>query len=177
METRTISGSRGKSLLLCLLSLGFALLALQEVVTTASPDWRAWLGLALFGPGTPIFAWLIIRPQRLILEPAGFTVAGGLVWLPKRISWEEVDGFFVYRLPRGGKMIGYNHISPRTALLAKLNRHLGAECALPKNFPGSPERLVDELNSYRARALARAHPGPVVRGRSSLTASRITRPG
>jgi len=103
-----------------------------------------------------VFCWLLIRPQRLTLNPEGFTVSGGLVRSPKKIAWHSIEPFFVYRLPRGGKMIGFNFQpegAPDRTLLMKLNGRLGAEGSLPKLWPGSPDQVVEELNAYRKQAL------------------------
>ena len=159
MTERTITGSRVKSLLLLLASLAFVLIGMWQARGPAPVDWRVWLGLALFGLGVLVFAWLLVRPQRLVLNDSGFTVAGGLVRTPWHVRWDEVDGFFVYRLPRGGKMIGYNYAEgarPESVLLS-LNRRFGADGALSKGFPGSPEQLVEELNRHRAQALRLDH--------------------
>jgi hypothetical protein len=53
------------------------------------------------------FIWLAIRPQRLLLDDDGFTVAGGFVRSPKKVLWRNVEKFFVYRLPKGGKLVAY----------------------------------------------------------------------
>ena len=156
VEERTITGSRGKSLLLLAVSLAFVAFAVAQLRGPPPVDWRVWLTLIFFGLGAIVFAWLLVRPQRLILDAEGFTVAGGLVRAPRRTGWAEVDHFFVYRLSRGGKMIGYNYAQgarPASAL-RDLGRRFGADGAISKGFPGSPERLVEELNAYRARALA-----------------------
>ena len=128
-----------------------ALLALQH------PDGDVLglqLGLAFFGLCAVVFVWLLIQPQRLLLDDQGFTLLGGFVRSPKMILWTDIDEFFVYRLPRGGKMIGYNYKpgARATLRLAKLNRLFGADGALPKGWPRSPERMAEELNSYRLQA-------------------------
>ncbi|MNF09851.1 hypothetical protein D3C80_2106200 [compost metagenome] len=71
--------------------------------------------------------------------------------------WREVDPFFEYRLPRGGTLIGYNFApsARKASALIRVNRFLGAEAALPKGWPGSSEEMVERLNAYRAKALAK----------------------
>jgi hypothetical protein len=52
-------------------------------------------------------------------------------------------------------MIGFNYkagASPRPRL-ARFNRAFGAEAALPRGWPQSPEALAAQLNAYRAQAL------------------------
>jgi hypothetical protein len=112
--------------------------------------WRYWCGL-FFGLCAVVFLWLLIRPQTLTLDTEGFTVAGGFVRSPRKTLWRETAGFFVYHLPRGGKMVGFNFapgIRPTTALM-KLNRRLEMDGAVPRLFSGSAESLAKELNSYR----------------------------
>ena len=155
-----ISTARWKIALYLAGSLAFvaiALLALQH------PDEDALgleLGLAFFGLCAAVFVWLLIQPQRLLLDDQGFTLLGGFVRSPRRVLWADVDEFFVYRLPRGGKMIGYNYkpgarTPPR---LAKFNRWFGAEAALPRGWPMSLEKMVAELNDYRLQATSRDAP-------------------
>lgn len=118
----------------------------------------AWLCLIFFGLGAVVFLWMLVRPQRLILDSQGFTLCGGLVRSPKLVRWRDVEPFFVYRLPRAGKMIGYNYRpgAGPDSMLARINRRLGADCALPKGWPMSPEAMVEQLNACRARALGNA---------------------
>jgi len=78
---------------------------------------------------------------------------------PKTTRWSEIEEFFVYRLPKGGKMIGFNYrpgASPHSTL-SKINRRFGAEGALLNLWPGSPEAMAEELNEYRALALGWSH--------------------
>jgi hypothetical protein len=159
IETKQIQQSRLKTTIAFLGSSAFVAIAvLLPREAGQSNDWRWWCG-AFFGLCTAVFCWLLIRPQRLTLDQQGFTVGGGLVRSPKKILWRNIDPFFVYRLPRGGKMIAYNYKQgaerPRT-LLMKLNGRLGAEGSLPRLWPGSPDHLVEELNAYRQQALGGA---------------------
>ena len=146
LRTKEIVASRLKISGVLLGSLAFV--AIAAVLPSQRGDldqWRLWGG-AFFGICAVVFCWLLIRPQRLTLDPEGFRMSGGLVRSPKRIAWRSIEPFFVYRLPRGGKMIGFN-FQPE----AKPNRTL--EGSLPKLWPGSPDQLVEELNAYRKQAL------------------------
>ncbi|MDB5724204.1 MAG: hypothetical protein JWQ16_958 [Novosphingobium sp.] len=151
--SKKYTSSRAKTVAYLFVSLAFVAIAIFLADTRSqSNDWRYWCG-SLFGVGTVVFVWLLARPQILALDAEGFTLSGGLMRTPKMTRWDEVDRFFVYRLPRGGKMVGFNFTPgsrPSTPLM-DLNRRLGAEGALPKLWSGSPEALVDELNSYRSR--------------------------
>lgn len=136
------------------ISLAFVAIALLFLQHPDEDAWKLKLGLALFAPASAVFVWLLIHPQRLLLDSQGFTLAGGLVWSPKKVYWRDIDSFFVYSLPRGGKMIGYNYKPGLRDLpkLARINRVFGADAALPKGWPKSPEAMVEDLNAYRLRA-------------------------
>ena len=52
-------------------------------------------------------------------------------------------------------MIGFNFkpdTRERTRLM-DINRSFGADSALPKLWPGDPERFAEELNAYRESSL------------------------
>ncbi|MNY33539.1 hypothetical protein D3C86_1678220 [compost metagenome] len=151
-----ITSSRGKTARFLLISLVFVAVSIAIPNDAPGERYKLWLAGAFFGLCSVVFAFLLIRPQRLLLTPTGFTVAGGLVWSPKQILWRDVDPFFVYRLVRGGKMIGYNFTpgSRKDSALFHVNRFVGAEGGLPMDWPGSPEQMVELINVYRAQALA-----------------------
>src|SRR5438270_646838 len=156
LETKEIVQSRVKTTIALLGSSAFvAIAALLPRQAGESNDWRWWCG-ALFGLGVLVFSWLLIRPQRLTLDQEGFSVSGGLARSPKKIPWRNIEPFFLYQLPRGGKMIAFNFkpgAEVHRTLLMKLNAKLGADGSLPRLWPGSPHNLVDELNAYRERAI------------------------
>jgi hypothetical protein len=154
-DTREYRSSRVKAALYLLLSIGFVSLGFLPS-STRPGGWALWLAVGFFALGIPVFATLLIRPQRLLLDRSGFTVTGGLIRKPSTTRWQDMEGFFVYRLPKGGKMIGYNYSpdAPDVSSLVKVSRRFGADAALPKGWPGSPDVMVDELNAFRERALA-----------------------
>lgn len=155
LAPREYVSSRAKTSLLLLGSLAFVSIAAFLPEDGGGSSWRLWCG-GFFGLGGLVALWLLVRPQRLRLDSTGFTVLGGLVRSPKPIPWGDISPFFLYRLPRGGRMIGFNFrpgAASRTRL-AEFNRRLGAEGALPKLWPGSPEHMVEELNDFREQALA-----------------------
>ena len=156
LENKEIVSSRSKTTIALLGSLAFVAIAtLLPVEAGESGQWRWWCG-GFFGLCAVVFSWLLIRPQRLSLDQEGFTLAGGFTRRPKKIAWRSIEPFFIYQLPRGGKMIGFNfkpEAKTQRTLLRKLNSRLGAEDALPKLWPGSPDQLVKELNAYREQAL------------------------
>jgi hypothetical protein len=158
MSATEIATSRWKLALYLAGSLAFVAIALRLPPQPHRDAWKLQLGIGFFGLCAVVFAWLLIRPQRLALDAEGFTLLGGFVASPKKVCWRDIDEFFIYRLPRGGKMIGFNYkpgvrpVSP----LVRPHRLRGADGALPKGWARSPEEMVAELNAYRRRALGAA---------------------
>jgi hypothetical protein len=158
MEPLTITGSRLNAALYLVLSLVFlagGVWLVGQAVQVKDLVF-GWLSIALFGLAALVFVWLLVRPQVLRLDAEGFSLQGGLVRSPKLTRWRDVQPFFVFHLPRGGKMIGFNYIQDRapSTTLAFVSGLAGAEAGLPKGWPKSPEAMVAVLNDYRERALA-----------------------
>ena len=156
VEPRELVSSRLKLLGLFALALGFVAIAVFVPDDESDRTWR-WLCGGFFGLGAIVAAVMMIRPQRVLLDSRGFTIVGGLARAPRQVAWTDVDSFFVYRVARGNRMIGYNLVErarPDT-YGGDLARHLDADGAIPKTLPGSPEQIVAELNAYRAAALVR----------------------
>lgn len=156
VEPHEIASSRGKALGLLALSLGFVAIALFVPADDGDQTWR-WLCGGFFGLCAIAFVALIVRPQRVVLDGGGFTVSGGLARSPRHVAWRDVDRFFAYRLPRGGRMVGYElavHARPDT-YMGDLARRWGADGVLPKTLAESPETIADRFNAYRAAALGR----------------------
>lgn len=113
-----------------------------------------WACVAFFSLGVPTFAWLLVRPMRLTLDASGFVLAGGFRRLPKRFGWSDIDRFFVYRGPRGEKMIRFSYApgyAPPGRVTWLARAIAGGEAGLPSGWTLSPEQLVDVLNDYRSR--------------------------
>jgi hypothetical protein len=158
MEPLTITGSRLNAALYLVLSIVFVACGIWLVGHPAQAKdlIYGWLSIALFGLGALVFVGLLARPQVLRLDSDGFSLRGGLVRSPRLTLWRDVQPFFVFRLSRGGKMIGFNYAegpapSKTQAFVSGL---VGAEGALPRGWPKSPEAMVTLLNDYRERALA-----------------------
>jgi len=152
LPNKTFVASRTKSMALFLVSIAFVAIAVFLPQTpSGSGAWRVGAA-AFFGLGALVFAWLLVRPQRLILDSDGFTMTGGLVISPKTIRWSDVDRFFI--LPLGTRMIGFTYRDrSHPALLRNLNRRAtGADGALPASWNADPDKVVEELNAYRQRA-------------------------
>lgn len=102
-----------------------------------------WFAVAFFGLGVCLSLALLARPQTLLLDSAGFTLAGGLNLKPQKTAWRHVERFFV------------NHegfLSPGTVGLRY--RGLPGERILSGAWELPTREMVARLNSYRARALA-----------------------
>lgn len=151
---RSIEASRLKLWLYLALSLIFVAGGVL-MVQDPSTGLKGWLVLAFFGLGVAVFVVLLVRPQVLELDPKGFTLRGGFIRSPKTVLWRDVESIFVYKLPRGGKMIGYNLVPGirKDTALARMARSFGADGALPKGWAGSPEKMAEDLNAYRLWAL------------------------
>lgn len=157
VKATEITASRGKRLLLfagCLAFVATALLLDRH----ARADWGIRSAELFFGLGSLIALWMLIRPQRILLDGVGFTLAGGLVRTPRRIAWADIDRFVVYRMPRGGKMVGWRYRPDRArgALARAVEAMTGVDGALPGCWPGKPEALVATLEQYRAAATGRS---------------------
>ena len=102
-----------------------------------------WFGVVFFGLGVCMGLALLARPQTLLLDSAGFTLAGGLNLTPQKTAWRHVERFFV------------NHegfFSPGTVGLRY--RGLPGERILPGQWELPTREMVARLNAYRERALA-----------------------
>ena len=156
IEPREICASRGKMLIYLVIALLFVGIGIWMIRDSTDSRSLGWITLGIFGLCAVVFLFQIVRPYRLLLDRDGFTLSGGVARSPRSVAWRDVDKFFVYRLPRGGKMIGYDLVpeAQKHNFMGDLNRRLGADGALPKGWRGSPDKFVDELNAYRSQALA-----------------------
>lgn len=151
--------SRGKTLGYLAICAGFVAVALFLPHDGKGEGWR-WLCLLFFGLGCIVLAVTLVRPQRLMLDAEGFTIAGGLARSSRRRGWCDVERFHLFRLPRGGTMVGYDLAdhARRDSYLGDLQRRWAPDGVLPKTLPGSPESIAAALNAYRDRALAGSPP-------------------
>jgi hypothetical protein len=155
-----IVGARWKAALYLIASLAFAVGGALMLNDPDESRAAAMLCLMVFGIGAVVFLVLLLRPQRLVLNSEGFEVSGGLVGTPKLVRWRDIEPLFVYRLPRAGKMIGYNFrpgVKPESTM-GRIARRFGADAALPKGWPMSPDAMVEHLNAVRAQALGERAP-------------------
>jgi hypothetical protein len=156
VESEVISGSRTKMIVLVLVSLGFVAVALS-VPDANITNWNIWrpLIVVFFGIGAAVLSLSLFRPHRLHLDAQGFTLKGGFLRKPYTYSWQDVEGFRPFRVSALSSLVGFD-FSPaakRDGTLAKLNRAMGIDAALPGSWPMSAARMAEYLNDYRARAL------------------------
>lgn len=118
-----------------------------------------WFAVAFFGLGVCLSLALLARPQTLLLDSAGFTLAGGLIRRPLKTAWRDVERFFVYRQGfASASFVGFNYATDRAPnhWLLKFNRAMGADNVLPDGWALPTREMVARLNAYRERALASA---------------------
>lgn len=103
--------------------------------------------------GSAVFAALLIRPQKLIIDEKGFALTGGIKKEGYRFRWQDIESFGVMRV-RSAKMVGYNFATGYEAphsLLRGLNVDLaGYEAAIP-DVGMKPEQLSELLNDWKRR--------------------------
>ena len=116
---------------------------------------KAWGAVLFFGLCAAVFFWMLVRPMKLALDHDGFTLSGGLMRKQEQTRWQDVQGFFLLRMPRGVRTVGFNFepAARQGSLLHNVNRAVGAEASLPPGWPGSAQEMADDLNAYRMRAL------------------------
>lgn len=109
----------------------------------AWPRLISWLGVGFFGLGVCLSLALLARPQTLLLNSAGFTLAGGLNLTPQKTAWRHVERFFV------------NHEGfPTSRTVGLRYRGLPGARILPGEWELPTQEMVARLNAYRERALA-----------------------
>ncbi len=112
---------------------------------------------ALLVPAAALTGWMLIRPYRLLLDDEGFTLTGGFVRKPTKVPWTDIEGFHMMG-PFHNRFIGYDF---RPGVENKpgwiwAGRFFGAEAALPKSWPGSSDKMLDDLNAAWETATRRS---------------------
>jgi hypothetical protein len=107
------------------------------------------VGLAVWLSAFVYFLRQFVRPPRLILDDKGFTFTGR-IGSPLKVSWLDIDEFFVVRPARGDHFIAYK-LKLGTGPSSRLDkvRSLGADGKLPSIWPMSAESVADKLNAVR----------------------------
>lgn len=153
VEPRIIRGSRGKTFLLLLACPLVFLAGIGTVRSPAGVHAVGWIGIFFSGLSVPFLIRSLIRPHTLTLDDSGFMIGAG----PKKVAWQDIKGFHVWRPRNRSKLIGYNFEpgARKETSLMRINRGLGAEGCLPGGWQFSTDKMVEILNAYRVQALAR----------------------
>lgn len=124
----------------------------------SDPDaWQLELALIFFGLCSALFAWLLVSPGRLLLDAEGFTVKGGFGLIPWKVRWRDVGAFVPFEYPGGRRVVGFRYAPGKAhPSRRRFTRWAGADEVLPI-WGRSPEKIIDQLDAYRAQALAAEH--------------------
>jgi hypothetical protein len=158
--SRTIKASCFKASLQLVMSL--VLVAVGVMMVRIDPvglmGLVGWPILLFSGLSAAIFVVLLLRRRSLELDARGFMLRGGLIRFPRKVLWRDIEPFFLYRLPKGGKMIGYKFVpaSRKEMGLERAADSLEADDTMIDEWRRSPEQMVEDLNAYRHWALGTA---------------------
>lgn len=135
--------------------IGFASLVFTVVaalfIAGGGRDWRLFAGLLLFGPGTLLGAWQVLRPGTLTLDREGFVVKG--LRRGRFVRWSELAGFSVGMPARFTKMVYYDYRHDERPKLAAVGRSLsGHDAGLPDTYGLKAEELAAVMEAFRSRA-------------------------
>jgi hypothetical protein len=155
MAPVVFSSSPWKSALLLLGSLAFVAIGLFIMLPDPnSSRAMAWFAIGFFGFCAVMGIVVLVRPQRLELNSSGFSVSGGLMRGQHLTHWREVEKFYVIRLPKGVKMVGFDYkpeAMPDTAMV-RVAGTMGLQGSLTQGLGPSPESLAEELKLWLERA-------------------------
>jgi hypothetical protein len=115
-----------------------------------------WLTGPLFAAAALVFSVRLFRPVTLTLDPAGFSVTGGIRRVPKRWLWRDIEPFFLIKLNVFSSMVAFNCRSDhrRIELVSGLrNAKRRADIVLGTGWCLPGDRLLERLEDYRQRAL------------------------
>lgn len=148
MEPRAITASAGKDLLLLAVSSAFVAVFVY-LAWQGDTSATTLLGGGFFLLGVVVSGWTLLRPFTLVLDDQGWTLSGGTTRKPLRMAWSDLSEVFVYRVPKGGTMIGYNVKEYARTPGMTLSRALGADGAIPGSWPMKKAELAALLEQYR----------------------------
>ena len=149
-----IRSSRWKAALFLLIAAGFVAIGIWMLTDPKASHWMAWLGIAFFGLGIPIFGLRVIRPDRLTLAP------DGIIWRSvlrtSRWQWTDLHGFRPYS-PTGGasQHVGFeltnSHQRRDGGIRGAAKALTGVEGSFGDGWELSAAELADLLNRARTR--------------------------
>ncbi len=148
MSSLTIDGSKSRAVGLLFIGTGFV--AAGVFIALKGDPW-GWVGAAFFGLSIPVAILQLVKGSRLQLDNEGFEVDLGT--RPWRLSWSDVDSFYVGRT-YGNKMIGINFSPSYKAIQAgrKIASVLsGMEGAISSQFKLPAEKVCEHLNEWKLR--------------------------
>lgn len=149
MDTTVIAASRLKTARYLLGTLAGA--ALLLVLPGAGGAAARWVLGPCFALAVPMFAALLARPQRLMLDAHGFTLSGGLMTRPVSVAWSATTAFFVVHV-LGIALVGFDEVGAPPQPATLFRRIVGADGAFAGIWAGSSAALVATLNAARDRA-------------------------
>ena len=149
----TLGGARWKSALVILGAAGFVALG---VFLAGQPRTDARvvgvIAVILFGLFGVLGAVQLVRPVKVVLGPAGFTVTA-FPYPPRTTAWSDVGEFFIWK-HQASKFVAFRYAPGKApdTLLTKVNRGLGLEGYLPAGLKPGPERVLKIMEEWKARA-------------------------
>jgi hypothetical protein len=156
-----IRSSKWKTALLLAVCIGFVAIGIFMLAGGKSangPVWSAYLGIAFFGCGIPLFSMQLLRPDSLKLDPTGIiwrSVLRTTSW-----KWQDVRNFRPYRV-FFSRQVGFDFSEsyPGQKKLRATNRSLaGVEGALTGAWEIGPVELAKLLNAARERWVGSGQP-------------------
>jgi hypothetical protein len=150
-----IRASRGYSALMLLISIAFVASGVLIIKDPKGSPTIAYLVMAFFGTGIPIFGWRFIHPDVLTLTPEGISwrsVVRSAQW-----TWDDVENFRAYA-PTGktiSKHLGFDftesYHAKRGGSRGIVKAITSVDGSLGTGWELSAADLADLLNKARVR--------------------------
>lgn len=162
-EPITLTGRRGRRLLVALASTMFALVfflgLLSSPVLVGSVIFYSVL-VTVFGVSALILAAATIKPNRLIMDAEGLTLKN--TFQTRRWKWRDIQDFraisavtYGKRIVKATHIIGFDDRNAKETV--RVNRHkkrVGTSTSFPNLFGPSDDELASALNAWRQRAIS-----------------------
>jgi hypothetical protein len=152
-----VSSSRWISALMLLIATGFVAIGAFMLRDPKEPAWIAYAVMGFFGLGVPLFAWRLVRPDRLRLAPDGITWRS--VLRTSHFKWDEVKNFRAYSPGTESKHLGFDFTDSYHGQGSRFRQTARTMTGVEGSFGGGWElgaaELADLLNKARARWVAR----------------------
>jgi Bacterial PH domain len=150
-----IRSSQWKATVFLLISLGFVAIAVLILQDPKESHWPAWLGIALFGLGIPVFGLRLVRPDRLTLTPDGITWRSPL--RTTHWTWNDVQSFrpYVPAPTTVARHVGFDFTETYrgrdVGLRGTAKALTGVEGSLGSGWEMGPAELCDLLNNAQRK--------------------------